>query len=78
MTLLEQKLQEFELRPAVYDAAEQHRRAAMYEHFSAINKFEGLFASELDNRLFALLAAGKVSKNEYLELCLTDARSGAQ
>jgi hypothetical protein len=72
MTLIEQKIREFETRPATFDSAEQTRRVSMFQHLSAINKFEGLTPSAIDERLFQLLAAGKVSKQEYLELCLTD------
>jgi hypothetical protein len=74
MTWVEQKIQEFEQRPAVFDDAEQSRRAAMLRHFVAINKFEGLIPSSIDEHMLELLAAGKISKQEYLSLCLTDAR----
>lgn len=74
MTLLEQKLQEFESRPASFDAAEQNRRTSMLQHFMAINRFEGLIPSTVDKQMFQLLAAGKISKQEYIQLCLTDAR----
>lgn len=75
MTRIEQKLRTFETRPATVDVAEQNRRIDMLQHFSAINKFEGLLPSAIDERLFQLLAAGKISKHEYLDLCLSDARS---
>lgn len=77
MTLLEQKIQEFEIRPAVFDNAEQARRASMFQHFSAINRFEGITPSIIDERLFKLLSTGKISKQEYIHLCLTDARGAA-
>lgn len=74
MTLIEQKIQEFEARPAAFQDAEQSRRSAMLSHFSAINRFEGIVPSDTDERLFQLLATGKISKQEYLNLCITDAR----
>jgi hypothetical protein len=77
MTLIEQKIQEFEMRPAGFDSAEESSRASKLEHFSAINSFEGIVPSAVDKRMFQLLAAGKISKQEYLELCLTDARGTA-
>jgi len=75
MTLMEQKIEEFESRAAVFADAEKAMRASMFQHFSAINRFEGITPSAVDVRLFQLLAAGKISKQEYLELCLTDARA---
>jgi hypothetical protein len=77
MTLLEKRIQEFEARPASVDAARENDRAAMLDHFSAINRFEGLIPSTIDKRLFHLLAASKISKQEYLDLCLSDARGTA-
>jgi hypothetical protein len=74
VTTLEKRIQEFEARPASVDAAQEHDRASMLKHFSAINRFEGLIPSATDKRLFHLLAAGRISKQEYLELCLSDAR----
>jgi hypothetical protein len=74
MTLIEQKLQEFETRLATFNDAEQDSRVCMLQHFSAINRFEGITPSPIDERMFQLLAAGKISKQEYLEICLTDAR----
>ena len=74
MTLIEQKIREFEARPATFHDAEQNRRATMFSHFSAINRFEGITPSDTDERLFQLLATGRISKQEYLELCITDAR----
>lgn len=76
MTLLD-KIQEFETRPASFNSAEQSNRVSMFRHLSAINKFEGITPSAVDERLFQLLAAGKVTKQEYLELCLLDARGTA-
>jgi hypothetical protein len=77
MTLLERRLQELETRPVTFDLAEQQRRAARLQHLSTINRFEGIVPSATDERLFQLLAAGKVSKHEYLELCLADALGAA-
>ena len=77
MTLIEKKIRVFEARPAAFDSAEQQRRAMLFQHFSAINRFEGLVPSSVDERMFQLLAAGKVSKQEYLDLCLMDARGMA-
>jgi hypothetical protein len=74
MNPLEKRIQEFEARPASVDAEREHDRVAMLEHFSAINRFEGLIPTAIDKRLFHLLAAGKISKQEYLDLCLSDAR----
>ena len=74
---MEQKLDVFEKRPAVFSAAERERRAEMLKRFSVINRFEGLVPSPLDKRLFELLAAGKINKVEYLNLCLSDARASS-
>ncbi|MCB1556361.1 MAG: hypothetical protein KDJ15_03515 [Alphaproteobacteria bacterium] len=74
MTFLEQKLNELEARPVQFDQAEQNRRVEMFQHFAVINRFEGIAATPLDERLFSLLAAGKISKPEYLDLCLRDAQ----
>lgn len=74
MTLIERKIQEFEARPAAFHDAGRSHRAAMLSHFSAINRFEGIVPSDTDTRLFQLLATGKISKREYLDLCITDAR----
>jgi len=74
MTLIEKKIREFEARPASFDSVEENSRVFMLQHFSAINRFEGLIPSAVDKRLFQLLAAGKISKQEYLDLCLMDAR----
>ena len=49
----------------------------MFEHFSAINKFEGIVPSSVDKRIFQSLATGKISKREYLDFCLIDAHSPA-
>jgi len=77
MSLIDQKIQEFESRPACFDKAEQASRAAMIQHFAAINRFEGIIPSATDKRLFALLASGKITKKEYLDLCIADARNMA-
>ena len=74
MTFLERKLSELEVRPVKCDRVEQERRAEMFRHFAIINKFEGIIPSPVDERLFSLLAAGKISKHEYLDLCLRDAQ----
>ncbi len=76
MALLD-KIQEFETRPAAFNSAEQSSRTSMFRHLSAINKFEGITPTAVDERLFQLLAAGKVTKQEYLELCLLDAHGTA-
>ena len=73
MTLFETRIREWEARPANLDAAERARRIAALNHIAAINRFEGIIPTPDDQRLFDLLAAGKVSKHEYLELCLADA-----
>jgi len=75
MTSIEKKIQEYETRPAAFDIAEQSRRISMLQHLSTINKFEGIIPSAIDERLFQLLATGKISKQEYIDLCLMDARS---
>jgi hypothetical protein len=77
MTSIEQTLQALETRPATVDISEQRRRAFMFQHLSAINRFEGLVPSAVDERLFQLLAAGRISKQEYMDLCLVDARGVA-
>ncbi len=77
MTFVEHKIQEFETRSPVFGKAEQSRRLAMLQHFSAINRFEGLVPSAIDERMFQLLATGKISKQEYIQLCLADARGTA-
>ena len=72
MTTFEQRIQKFESRPAAFDSAEESERASMLHHLSVINRFEGVNPSPIDKRLFDLLAAGKISKQEYLDLCLLD------
>ncbi len=74
MNQIEQKLSEFEARPALYDKSEQARRTQMFQHLAAINVFEGLETDRIDEKLFALLASGKISKPEYLALCIDEAR----
>lgn len=74
MTFIERKIKEFENRAPAFDDVEQNRRLAMLQHFSAINRFEGYIPSAIDKRLFQLLASGKISKQEYRQLCLDDAR----
>lgn len=74
MSPIEQTIQQFEARPAAYNSAEQGRRTAMLKHLTEINQFEGIVPSSVDQRLFQLLASGKISKHEYLALCLADAR----
>ncbi len=74
MNQIEQKLSEFEARPALYDKREQARRAQMFQHLAAINKFEGLMTDSIDEKLFALLATGKISKPEYISFCINEAR----
>lgn len=74
MNQIEQKLNEFEARPALYGEGEQARRTKMFQHLVAINKFEGLIADSIDEKLFALLASGKISKPEYIALCIDEAR----
>lgn len=78
MTSLEKEIQKFEKRPPVYSKAEQKQRTSLYDNFAAINKFEGIVPSAVDQRLFQLLIAGKISKHEYLKLCLTDAHGKFQ
>lgn len=78
MTLIEQRIREFENRPAVFDSAERSRRISLFRHFSAINRFEGLVPNAIDDRLFQLLAGGKISKQEFLDLCLTDTHAAPQ
>jgi hypothetical protein len=73
MAPIERRIQAFETRPATVDSSERDRRVAMLQHFSAINRFEGIAPSAVDERLFQLLAAGQVSKEEYLGICLADA-----
>ena len=76
MTLVEQKIQEFEQRPALsFTAGERARRKSSIDHFSNISRFEGLTATEIDQRLFNLYAENKITKKEYLELCLLDAHN---
>lgn len=70
MATVEQKIQEFENRPMVITMAEQASRAAQYRKLEAINKFEGMVPGATDRRLFKLLSTGKVTKQEYLDLCL--------
>lgn len=77
MMFIESKIREFETRAPAFDSAEQNRRLAMLQHFSAINRFEGLIPSAVDERMFQLLAAGKISKQEYIQLSLDYARSVA-
>lgn len=71
---MEQQIEVFERRPAAVNPAEQNRRARMQRHFSAINRFEGLVPTSTDERLFDLLASGKINECEYLELCIADAQ----
>jgi hypothetical protein len=78
MTPIEQQLQEFEKRPAGFTDVEQQQRSLTYKHFSDINRFEGITPDSIDVKLFNLLIAGKISKSEYLELCLMDARGKIQ
>jgi hypothetical protein len=75
MSLIDQKIRAYEARPAQFDSTEQIQRSAMIQHFSAINKFEGIIPNSTDERLFSLLIAGKINKQEYLDLCLDYARS---
>jgi hypothetical protein len=77
MTSLEYMLQTLETRPATVDSPEQLRRTALFQHLSAINRFEGLAPSAVDERLFQLFAAGRISKQEYMDLCVADARGAA-
>ena len=77
MTAVEQKLQEFERRPTAVEPAEQARKQALLDAWIDINRFEGIYPTELDKRLFRVLAAGKVSQQEYRELSLLAARSDA-
>jgi hypothetical protein len=77
MTLVEQQVQEFERRPAEVPPAEQARKQAVLNAWVAINRFEDIHPTELDKRLFRLLAARKVSQQEYRELSLLAARHDA-
>lgn len=76
MTLVEQKIQEFEQRSAASMAAEELAcRKSTIDHFTDISRFEGLTANEVDQRLFDLYSENKITKQEYLELCLLDAHN---
>lgn len=77
MNFIDHKLQEFEARAPTYDSVERTRRLAVMRHFSAINRFEGLIPGIVDERMFELLAAGQISKQEYLQLCIADARGAS-
>ena len=74
MTPVEEKLQEFERRPAAVPPDEQARKQALLDDWIAINHFEGIHPTELDRRLLRLLAASKISRQEYHELSLLAAR----
>lgn len=77
MKYVELKIQEFENRPRALSDSEERRRVDQLEHMSAINRFEGIVPGAIDKRLFRLLATGRVSTREYLDLCLADARDAA-
>lgn len=74
MTMIEREVQRMENRPPAFDPVEQTRRAAMFRHFASINRFEGIVPNDLDERLFNLLATGKITNGEYLQICLAEAR----
>ena len=69
MKSIQEKLKEFESRPARYDKVGELKRTRMLERFTTINRFEGIEAGPIERRLFKLLSTGKVSKTEYIELC---------
>lgn len=74
MTYFEQKISEYEQRPAAFSVGEQAQRFERIKTISDINRFEGISPSDKHKRLYPLLAAGKITKKEYLELCLIDAK----
>ena len=78
MKSLEQQLPALEARSALFESKEQQRRMMLLQHLSVINRFEGIVASKVDQRLFKLLASGQISKQEYLDLCVDDACSTVQ
>jgi hypothetical protein len=75
MTLIEQRINEFEQRPLLLAAGELAGRKVIIDHFVDISRFEGLIPDGTDQRLFNLHSENKISKNEYLELCLLDAQN---
>jgi len=75
MKPIQEKLKEFENRRPLFDGAEQKKRSHMLERFSTINRFEGITAGPTEQRLFKLLATGKISKSEFLDLCTADAQT---
>lgn len=73
--MIASKIQEFEQRPVRLGRMEQNQLAERIKHFSAINKFENIKPSNTDKRLFQLLITGRISTDEYLQLCINDAQN---
>ena len=75
MTAIEIQLTRFEHRNPRFDMKEQAKRVQLLDRLTAINRFEGIEAGPMDRRLFELLASGRISQKEFLDLCLEDARA---
>ncbi len=66
----------YEARPAKYVGAAYARRLDEYQNANAMSALSGAPIGELDERMTELLASGRVSNSEYLELTLALAHEG--
>jgi len=60
----------YEIRIATRSStSDRNDSMRLIENYVAINRLEGLYADEIDMRIYQLAADGKVSTKEYIDLC---------
>lgn len=64
------KLVKMAKRPSRFSAAIIRQRQSQVEVWNAISAFEGQKPTEEQQQLFQLLAQGKISRQEYLDICI--------
>jgi len=69
MTFLE-KLRTIESKNSSLSSNEIQERTESMQNFQYISAFEGMIPNSNDSKLYSLYANGKLSKQEYIDLCL--------
>jgi hypothetical protein len=67
--------EKYEARRARYSDEAAERRLQEFRNAAAMNRLEGAPESaEVEQQLFRLLATGRITEAEYLDICLTLAK----
>lgn len=69
MSTFEQQIEKFSKRPPAFSAREIESRWQQIKGFLSNSALEGQKTSPQDLKLYGLIAAGKITEQEYLNLC---------